>query len=96
MGSLISTCFSSSKASSSARTNAYSTWSLQPGQHISIQTYRELNPAPMSSPTSIRMEIPSFGANFKSTEDLLEEASRRLMTQQQRHLIPAAKKLPYK
>nr|ACY79457.1 C4 [Sweet potato leaf curl virus]ACZ65975.1 C4 [Sweet potato begomovirus] len=80
MGNLISMCYSSSKASSNARIRDSSTWYLQPGQHISIRTYRELNPAPTSSPTSIRMEIRSSGESSRSTADLLEEASRQLMT----------------
>ncbi|UMM45352.1 C4 [Galium leaf distortion virus] len=78
MGNHISTCLCSSKASSSAQIADSSTWFPQPGQHISIRTYRELNPAPTSSPTSTRMEIPLNGENFRSTGDLLEEAARRL------------------
>ncbi|QWQ56395.1 C4 protein [Sweet potato mosaic virus] len=85
MGNLISTCFCNSKGNSSARTNANSTWSLKPGQHISILTFKELNPAPTSSPTSIRMETHWNGENSRSTADLLEEASRLLTTQQQKH-----------
>ncbi|ADZ96662.1 C4 [Sweet potato leaf curl virus] len=84
MGNLISMCFSSSRGITSARIKDSSTWSLQPGQHISTQTFRERNPAPTSSPTSIRMETLWNGENSRSTADLLEEASRLLMTQQQR------------
>ncbi|UMM45346.1 C4 [Galium leaf distortion virus] len=78
MGNLTSMCLCSSKASSSAQITDCSTWSPQPGQHISIRTFRELNPAPTSSPISRRMEIPLNGENFRSTGDLLEEAARRL------------------
>ncbi|AOV62488.1 C4 protein [Malvastrum bright yellow mosaic virus] len=78
MGSLISTFSSNSKASTSARITDSSIWSPQPGQHISIRTYRELNPAPTSSPTSRRTEIQLTGENSKSTADLLEEVNNRL------------------
>nr|QWQ56197.1 C4 protein [Sweet potato leaf curl virus] len=96
MGNLTSMCFSSSKVNSSAQIADSSTLYHPQGRITFTPTSRELNHRPMSSPTLIRTGIPSFGVNFKSTADLLEEVSRRLMTQQQRHLIPAAKKLPYK
>ncbi|ADN84049.1 AC4 protein [Rhynchosia rugose golden mosaic virus-[Cuba:Camaguey:171:2009]] len=79
MGSLISMCSYSSRENTSARITDSSIWSPQPGQHISIRTYRELNPAPTSSPTSTRTEIHWNGENSRSTEDLLEEASSLLM-----------------
>nr|QSS76771.1 C4 protein [Tomato curly stunt virus] len=85
MGALISTCLSNSKANTSARINDSSTWYPQPGQHISIRTFRELSRAPTSSPTSTRMEIQSNGAISRSTDDLLEEVNRLLMTQPPRH-----------
>nr|QSS76681.1 C4 protein [Tomato curly stunt virus]QSS76783.1 C4 protein [Tomato curly stunt virus]QSS76813.1 C4 protein [Tomato curly stunt virus] len=85
MGALISTCLSNSKANTSARINDSSTWYPQPGQHISIRTFRELSRAPTSSPTSTRMEIQSNGASSRSTDDLLEEVNRLLMTQPPRH-----------
>ncbi|ABS32018.1 AC4 protein [Begomovirus allamandae] len=84
MGALISTCSCSSKANSTARIRDSSTWYPQPGQHISIQTFRELNPAPMSSPTSTRMETPLNGVSSRSTEEVLGEAARMLMTHVQR------------
>nr|UAY98631.1 replication initiator protein [Jatropha leaf curl virus] len=61
MGNLICTCSSSLKANTSAKISDSSTWYPQRGQHISIRTFRELNPAPTSSPTSIRTEIHSTG-----------------------------------
>nr|AND95541.1 AC4 protein [Ageratum yellow vein China virus] len=85
MGTLISMCSSNSKANSSARISDSSTWSPQPGQHISIQTFRELNQAPTSSPTSIRMETHSNGESSRSTVEVLEEAARMLTTHAQRH-----------
>ncbi|AAR95978.1 AC4 [Tomato yellow margin leaf curl virus] len=85
MGNRICMCLSSSKASTSAKITDSSIWFPQPGQHISIRTFRELNPAPMSSPTLIRTETQFNGGNSRSTEDLLEEVSNLLMTHTQRH-----------
>nr|AHW57436.1 AC4 [Jatropha mosaic virus] len=84
MGSLISMCSYSSKENTNARITDSSIWSPQPGQHISIRTYRELNPAPTSSPTSTRTETQLNGESSRSTADLLEEAANRLMTRMQR------------
>nr|AFV52554.1 C4 [Tomato leaf deformation virus] len=80
MGNIISTCYSSSKANSNVRITDSSTWYPQPGQHISIRTFRELNPAPTSTPTSTRTEIHSNGENSKSTAEVLEEAAKLLTT----------------
>nr|AGG08897.1 AC4 [Lindernia anagallis yellow vein virus] len=84
MGALISMCSCSSKANSSARITDSSIWYPQPGQHISIRTYRELNPAPTSSPIWRRMETPSIGENSRSTEEVLEAVARTLTTHAQR------------
>ncbi|AJO72692.1 C4 protein [Ageratum yellow vein virus] len=86
MGALISTCLSSSKGNTSARITDSSTWSPQPGQHISIRTFRELNPAPTSSPISTRTETPSNGENSRSTDDLHEGDNRQPMTLTPQHL----------
>ncbi|AFQ93630.1 AC4 protein [Bean white chlorosis mosaic virus] len=80
MGNLIYMCSSSSKENTSARITDSSIWSPQPGQHISIRTYRELNQAPTSSPTSTRTEIQLNGDSSRSTADLLEEVSNLLTT----------------
>ncbi|AEI91388.1 AC4 gene product [Sida mosaic Alagoas virus] len=85
MGSLISTSLSSSRGNSNAKITDSSIWSPQPGQHISIRTFRELNHRPTSSPTSRRTETPSNGENSKSTEEVLEEVARRLTTHMPRH-----------
>nr|AEK78864.1 AC4 protein [Ageratum enation virus]AEK78870.1 AC4 protein [Ageratum enation virus]AEK78876.1 AC4 protein [Ageratum enation virus]AEK78881.1 AC4 protein [Ageratum enation virus]AEK78888.1 AC4 protein [Ageratum enation virus] len=79
MGNLIFTCLSSSKENTNAKITDSSTWYPQPDQHISIRTFRELNPAPTSSPTSTRTETPSNGENSRSMEDLHEEVNRQLM-----------------
>ncbi|AEX37932.1 C4 protein [Ageratum yellow vein virus] len=89
MGLLISTCLSSSKGNSSARITDSSTLYPQPGQHISIRTFRELNPAPTSSPISTRMEILSNGVNSRSTDDLHEGDNRQPMTLTPRRLTAA-------
>nr|AOF45889.1 C4 protein [Pedilanthus leaf curl virus]AOF45895.1 C4 protein [Pedilanthus leaf curl virus]AOF45937.1 C4 protein [Pedilanthus leaf curl virus] len=72
MGNLIFTCSSSSKENTSAKIKDSSTWYPQPGQHISIRTYRELSQAQMSSPIWRRTETPSTGESFRSTDDLQE------------------------
>ncbi|AND95554.1 AC4 protein [Pepper leaf curl Yunnan virus] len=89
MGLLISTCLSSSKENTSARITDSSTWYPQPGQHISIQTFRELNPAPTSSPIWRRTETPSIGESFRSMQDLREGDSNQPMTLTPRRLTAA-------
>nr|AYW01572.1 AC4 protein [Tomato leaf curl New Delhi virus]AYW01585.1 AC4 protein [Tomato leaf curl New Delhi virus] len=54
MGALISTFLSNSKGNSSAQIKDSSTWYPQPGQHISIRTFRELNPHLTSKNTSTK------------------------------------------
>nr|QCT23853.1 AC4 [Sweet potato leaf curl Hubei virus] len=89
MGSHISMCFSSSRGNSNAKIIDSSTWSPPPGQHISIQTFRELNQAPTSSPISTRMEIQLNGENSRSMDDLLEEDNNQPMTLTQQRLTQA-------
>ncbi|UVN12568.1 symptom determination protein [Begomovirus hortuscrotoni] len=86
MGNLIFTCSSSSKGSSSAKIRDSSTWYPQPGQHISIRTFRELNPALTSSPISTRTETHSTGENSRSTADLQGGDSNQPMTLTPQHL----------
>ncbi|AMP46459.1 AC4 [Deinbollia mosaic virus] len=73
-----------SRANTTAQIRDSSTWNPQPGQHITIQTFRELNQAQMSSPISTRTATQPAGENIRSTADLLEEASRILTTWAQR------------
>ncbi|AMW03308.1 AC4 protein [Malvastrum yellow vein Changa Manga virus] len=89
MGNLIFTCSSSSKANTSARIRDSSTSYPQLGQHISIRTYRELNPAPTSSPISPRTGTFSSGGNFRSMEDLQEGDNRQQTTLTPQHLTQA-------
>ncbi|ACN42654.1 AC4 [Bhendi yellow vein mosaic virus [2005:Pandaralli:India]] len=86
MGILICMFSSSSRASTSAGTIDSSTSLPQAGQHISIQTFRELNPAPTSSPISTRTEIPLNGGNSRSTADLQGEDNNQPMTLTRQHL----------
>nr|ANT48120.1 AC4 [Sweet potato leaf curl Sichuan virus 2] len=85
MGNLTSTCLCSSRGNSGARIKDSSIWCHQQGQPIFTPTSRELNPAPTSSPTSRRTGIHSPGVSSRSTADLLEAVSRRLMTPTLRH-----------
>nr|WII96303.1 C4 [Tomato yellow leaf curl virus] len=71
MGNRISTCLCNSKESTSAQINDSSTWSPQPGQHISIQTFRELRES-SSDHILTRTETPSNGVSFRSMEGPLE------------------------
>ncbi|AFP99154.1 aC4 [Sida golden mosaic Braco virus-[Jamaica:Liguanea:2008]] len=81
MGTLISTCLFSSRVNTSAQITDSSTWCPQTGQHISIQTFRELNPVPTSSPTSQRTGTPLNGECSRSTVEVLEAVNNQLMTQ---------------
>nr|WMV94276.1 silencing suppressor [Senna leaf curl virus] len=90
MGNLIYTWSSLSKGNTSARISDSSTWYPHPGQHISIRTFRELNPAPTSSPISIRTETQSNGESSRSTEDLQGGDSKQQTTLTQQHLTREA------
>ncbi|CAB91855.1 C4 protein [Cotton leaf curl Multan virus-[Faisalabad3]] len=89
MGNLIFTCSSSSRASTNARITDSSTWYPQPGQHISIRTFRELNQGQMSRPTSTRTGTLSNGESFRSMEDQQEEDNRQQTTLTPQHLTQA-------
>nr|P38612.1 RecName: Full=Protein C4; AltName: Full=10.9 kDa protein; AltName: Full=Protein L4 [Tomato yellow leaf curl virus - [Murcia]]CAA81029.1 C4 [Tomato yellow leaf curl Sardinia virus-[Spain1]]prf//2011168F C4 gene [Tomato yellow leaf curl virus] len=86
MGNLISTCSFSSRVNSTAKITDSSIWYPQPDQHISIRTFRELNQAPTSSPTSTRTEMFLNGVLSRSTDDLQGEDSRQPMTLTPRQL----------
>nr|ALB26117.1 AC4 protein [Okra enation leaf curl virus] len=76
MGNLTCLFSSSSRGNSSARTIDSSTSSPQAGQHISIQTFRELKPPPMSKPTWTKTETSLIMEFSKSMEDQLEEVTK--------------------
>nr|QWB14654.1 AC4 protein [Tomato yellow spot virus]QWB14729.1 AC4 protein [Tomato yellow spot virus]QWB14734.1 AC4 protein [Tomato yellow spot virus]QWB14739.1 AC4 protein [Tomato yellow spot virus] len=84
MGNLTSMFCCNWKGKSKSQIKDSSTWYPKQGQHISIRTFRELSHRPTSSPTSTRTEIRWNGGNFRSTDEVLEEVSRRLMTLQRR------------
>ncbi|ACA96943.1 AC4 [Gossypium darwinii symptomless virus] len=89
MGNLIFTCSSNSRGNTSARISDSSTWYPQPGQHISIRTFRELNQAQMSRTTSTRTGTLSNGESFRSMEDQQEEDNRQQTTLTPQHLTQA-------
>nr|AAL82864.1 putative AC4 protein [Tomato crinkle virus] len=75
MGNLICTSSSNSKGNSNVQTRDCSTLHLQPGQHISIQTYRQLRAAQMLKHTWKKTEISLIMECSKSMADQLEEVS---------------------
>ncbi|ARR74676.1 C4 protein [Pepper yellow dwarf virus - Mexico] len=85
MGLCISTPSSSSKVKHNSETPDISTSLILPIAPPSTPTSRELSHLPMLNNTSRRTVITSTGVHFRSTDDLLEEASRQLMMLQQRH-----------
>nr|QWQ56281.1 C4 protein [Sweet potato leaf curl virus] len=85
MGLCISMFSSSSRGKQSSKTHDISTYNIHITPPNSIQISRQLSPPRMSSHTSRRTETTSTGVNSRSTEDLLEEASRLLTTLPQRH-----------
>nr|BAA34026.1 C4 [Tobacco leaf curl virus]BAA34028.1 C4 [Tobacco leaf curl virus] len=75
MGALISTSSSSSKENSNVQINDSSTSYPQVGQHISIQTFRQLKARQMSRPTWRKTETSLILEFSKSMEDQLEEVA---------------------
>ncbi|QEE82326.1 AC4 protein [Tomato vein clearing leaf deformation virus] len=75
MGSLISMCSSSSKENTSAQIKDSSILYLQPGQHISIRTFRELRAHRTSKPMWRNTETSLILEFSKSMADQLEEVS---------------------
>nr|AAL82882.1 putative AC4 protein [Tomato mottle leaf curl virus]AAL82885.1 putative AC4 protein [Tomato mottle leaf curl virus] len=75
MGNLISTCSYNSKENTDAQTVDSSTLCPQPGQHISIRTFRELNPHLTSKPIWRKTETSLIMEFSRSTADQLEEVS---------------------
>nr|AFB83497.1 C4 protein [Cotton leaf curl Burewala virus] len=89
MGTSISMDSFSSRANSAAQITNSSTWYPQPGQHISIRTFRELNQAQMSRPTSTRTGTLWSGESFRSMEVQQEEDSSQPTTLTPQHLTRA-------
>ncbi|ALO02626.1 AC4 [Telfairia golden mosaic virus] len=86
MGSLISTCLSSSRGNSRAPTIVSSIVYTQAVAPVSTPTFRALSPVPTSSRIWTRTEIHSNGESFRSTGDRHEGANNQLTTHMQRHL----------
>nr|BAA34003.1 C4 [Tobacco leaf curl virus] len=87
METLISTSSSSSKENTSARIKDSSTWYPQPGQHISIRTFRELKARQMSKPIWRKTETSLILEFSKSMEDQLEEVANLPTTHMPRQSI---------
>nr|AFI55106.1 C4 protein [Tomato yellow leaf curl virus]AGO02149.1 C4 protein [Tomato yellow leaf curl virus - Il]AFT82973.1 C4 protein [Tomato yellow leaf curl virus]AFT82977.1 C4 protein [Tomato yellow leaf curl virus]AFT83001.1 C4 protein [Tomato yellow leaf curl virus] len=94
MGLLISMFSSSSKESTSVRTNDSSIYPLQAGQHISIRTFRQLRAQQMSRPTWRKTETSLILEFSKSMADQLEEVSNLPTTHMPKHSIQAENPRP--
>nr|AAG23628.1 C4 protein [Tomato yellow leaf curl virus]AWD30770.1 C4 [Tomato yellow leaf curl virus] len=94
MGNHISMCLSNSKANTNVRTNDSSTWYPQTGQHISIQTFRQLRAQQMSRPTWRKTETSLILEFSKSMADQLEEVSNLPTTHMPKHSIQAVNPRP--
>ncbi|UDP19916.1 AC4 protein [Tomato mottle leaf distortion virus] len=75
MGSLISMCSFNSRETSDVPTRDSSISSPQLGQHISIRTFRKLNPHLMSRPMWRKTENSLILEISKSMDDQLEEVA---------------------
>nr|ACF04209.1 C4 protein [Tomato yellow leaf curl virus] len=94
MGNHISTCLPNSKASTNVKTNGSSIYPLQPGQHISIRTFRQLRAQQMSRPTWRKTETSLILEFSKSMADQLEEVSNLPTTHMPKHSIQAVNPRP--
>ncbi|CBI61179.1 AC4 protein [Malvastrum yellow vein Yunnan virus -[Y277]] len=94
MGILTCMFSSSSKGSSSVETIDSSTSHPQAGQHISIQTFRELKAQAMSKPTWRKTETSLIMEFSKSMEDQLEEVARLPTTHMPRQSTQGPKLRP--
>nr|ACX42562.1 C4 protein [Tomato yellow leaf curl virus]AWD30741.1 C4 [Tomato yellow leaf curl virus]AWD30753.1 C4 [Tomato yellow leaf curl virus]AWD30800.1 C4 [Tomato yellow leaf curl virus]UNO37613.1 C4 [Tomato yellow leaf curl virus] len=94
MGNHISMCLSNSKANTNVKTNGSSTWYPQTGQHISIQTFRQLRAQQMSRPTWRKTETSLILEFSKSMADQLEEVSNLPTTHMPKHSIQAVNPRP--
>nr|UVJ88637.1 symptom determinant protein [Horsegram yellow mosaic virus]UVN12668.1 symptom determination protein [Horsegram yellow mosaic virus]UVN12686.1 symptom determination protein [Horsegram yellow mosaic virus]WAJ60028.1 AC4 protein [Horsegram yellow mosaic virus] len=85
MENLISMFCCNSKANSTHVTKGSSTWYPQPGQHISIRTFRQLKAAQMLRNTWRKTETSLIMEPSKSMEDRLEEVNSLQTTRMPRH-----------
>nr|AVH79730.1 AC4 protein [Tomato leaf curl Joydebpur virus] len=94
MGNLICTCSYSSKVKFKCKTTDSSTSFPQPGQHISIRTFRELKARRMSRPMWKKTETSLILEFSRSMEDRLEEVSSLPTTHMPRQSIQGPKLRP--
>ncbi|ACA21819.1 AC4 protein [Tomato leaf curl Joydebpur virus-[India:Amadalavalasa1:Kenaf:2007]] len=94
MGNLIYTCSSNLRENSNAKITDSSTSFPQPGQHISIRTFRELRALQMSKPMWRKTETSLILEFSRSMADLLEEVSNLPTTHMPRQSIQGPKLRP--
>nr|ALU33540.1 AC4 [Pepper yellow leaf curl Thailand virus] len=94
MGLLTCMSSSSSKENSNAKINGSSTSNPQPGQHISIRTFRELKAQQTLKLTWRKTETCLIMEFSKSMEDQLEEVANLLTTHMPKQSIPGQRQRP--
>nr|AMT74390.1 AC4 protein [Tomato leaf curl China virus]AMT74402.1 AC4 protein [Tomato leaf curl China virus]AMT74408.1 AC4 protein [Tomato leaf curl China virus] len=94
MGLLTCMCSSNLKANTNAKTTDSSISYPQPGQHISIRTFRQLKAQQMSSPTWTKTETCLIMEFSRSMEDRLEEVANLPTTHMPRQSIQGPKLRP--
>nr|ACS36705.1 AC4 protein [Tomato yellow leaf curl Guangdong virus] len=94
MGLLTCISSSNSKESSNAKTTDSSISYPQPGQHISIRTFRALRAQQMLSPTWKKTETCLIMEFSRSMEDRLEEVANLPTTHMPRQSIQGPKMRP--
>ncbi|QEF51109.1 AC4 [Tomato leaf curl Mumbai virus] len=94
MGLLTCMFSSNSKENTSAKTTDSSTSHPQPGQHISIRTFRVLKARQTSKPTWKKTETSLIMEFSKSMDDQLEEVANLPTTHMPRQSIQGPKLRP--
>nr|AGC54450.1 AC4 protein [Tomato leaf curl Taiwan virus] len=94
MGLLTCTFSSNSKENSNVKIKDSSTSHPQPGQHISIRTFRELRAQQMSKPIWRKTETCLIMEFSRSMEDQLEEVANLQTTHMPRQSIQGPKLRP--
>ncbi|ABP93358.1 AC4 protein [Tomato leaf curl Joydebpur virus-[Kalyani]] len=94
MGNLIYTCSSNLREKFQCKITDSSTSFPQPGQHISIRTFRELRALQMSKPMWRKTETSLILEFSKSMADQLEEVSSLPTTHMPRQSIQGPKLRP--
>nr|WKW49314.1 AC4 protein [Tomato mottle leaf distortion virus] len=94
MGNLICTRSFNSRETSDAPTNDSSIWYPQPGQHISIRTFRRLRAHQMSKPMWRKTENSLILEFSKSMADQLEEVGNLPTTRMPRSSMQAQSMRP--